>query len=63
MAKKRGIKMTNREKLNAMSNEEFIKILDCRYCIYYNSKDSAVSCRVRACTEGRLRWLESEEDK
>lgn len=55
--------MTNREKLNAMSNEEFIKILDCHYCIYYNSKDSAVSCRIRACTEGRLRWLESEAEE
>lgn len=47
--------ITNREKLNAMSNEELFTLLDCQCCIY-----NGQHCIGKECKEGILKWLESE---
>lgn len=51
--------MTNREKLNAMSNEElaryFAERCTCDFCVFRNQK-----CADCECQEGIQTWLESE---
>lgn len=48
--------MTNREKLNAMSNEELATMLTCFCCSYRKQP----ICTKRPCEEGIHKWLESE---
>ena len=55
---------TNRERINAMSNEELANILVndiCPYCIYQD-----VDCEIDddcECTVGILQWLNKESEE
>ena len=58
--------ITNREKLNKMTNEELAEMLgkhDCEYCIYrdidcYRPHDEECDC-----TQGILQWLNQESEE
>lgn len=60
--------MKNRDKLNAMSNEELAKRLGCQCCIYLKKKGSGTGPACTApfgdeepfCHKGVTKWLESE---
>lgn len=53
--------MTNRDKINKMTNEEIAKIIhneeiqQCEYCIYTPN-----ACKGKSCVEGIKQWLESK---
>lgn len=52
--------MKNIDRIKQMTSEElvkFMKINICEYCIY----DDAI-CGQERCSEGRVAWLESEEE-
>lgn len=51
--------MKNREKLNAMSNEDLAPMLNCPCCSYRNQE----SCIKRPCEEGIQIWLEREAEE
>lgn len=60
--------MTNREWINGLSNEQYVKFLEtirqdhctvCAYSTYYNDEDD---CDCGYCCDGYLEWLESEHD-
>ena len=55
--------ITNRERINAMSNEELAEILamssrSCKYCKYEGS-----DCTDFTCYSGILQWLNQESEK
>lgn len=57
---------TNRDKINAMTNEELVKTLElecsCNCCIYKN--ESAYFCSENSlCIKGIIKWLESEVEE
>lgn len=51
--------MTNRERLNLMSNAELAPLLNCPCCLYHNQQN----CLKGDCEEGIHKWLESEVDE
>ena len=59
--------ITNREKLNKMSNEELARIIDntdtsCDFCVYANVSSEKICSkpRERKCKDGILQWLNQE---
>lgn len=53
--------MTNREKLNEMSNKELSELMGytCQICPYHHATCNHYS----DCAEGVMEWLESEVDE
>lgn len=56
--------MTNKDKLNAMSNKEFARFLvkiraGCRVCAFEFKSEN---CLNRNCLQGYQKWLESEAE-
>lgn len=63
--------VTNRERLNKMSNEELAKIIDeyddesCNYCAYYSEERDKMSCirpYKKSCKDGIIEWLNQESE-
>ena len=57
--------MTNREKFNAMTNEQMADFMDrecfnCNFCAFHFE---AESCANSSCKDGFLKWLESEVEE
>lgn len=59
--------MTNRERINKMSDEELAKVLGCLCCIYFNAHSSGPNCSAKFevscepwCHKGVKEWLDSE---
>jgi hypothetical protein len=53
----KGDKMTNREWLNSLSDEDFCTALeqvDCRLCAFYGD------CKGKQCRDGFVEWLREE---
>lgn len=54
---------TNRDKINAMSNEELASFLSqrgvCKLCSYLELPN--LDCLKENCIEGIIKWLENEE--
>lgn len=66
MVRTGGGRMTNREKLNAMSNEELSEFMQqknvtCNLCVY-RDVDYGYRCLATPCAKGYLKWLESEAE-
>lgn len=63
--------VTNRERLNKMSNEELAKIIDeyddesCNYCAYYSEERNVMLCKCpdkKSCKDGIIGWLNQESE-
>lgn len=55
----KGDKMTNREWLNSLSDEDFCTALeqvDCRLCAFYGN------CKGKQCRDGFVVWLRKEHE-
>lgn len=55
--------MTNREWLNTLTDEEFVRMMwcSCECCV---AQGNMKECRKQAsCNEGRLRWLKKEHEE
>lgn len=54
---------TNRERINAMSNEELAEFLGdsslCRICLYSHNEN----CLHETCKQGILQWLNQESEE
>jgi hypothetical protein len=59
MARSGGRRMTNREWLNSLSNEDFctaLEQIDCRLCAFYGD------CKDKQCRDGFVEWLKKEHE-
>ena len=63
--------VTNRERLNKMSNEELAKIIDeyddesCNYCAYCSDGRDMMLCVCpdkKSCVDGIIEWLNQESE-
>lgn len=51
--------MTNRQWLETLTDEEFVKVMygSCRYCV---ANGNIEECKSISCRDGRIEWLKQE---